>query len=239
MKREYEIPYIDNLKGDEEQVVIIAHGFGSSMQSPTAQMVLKELPKLGIGTIAFDFPAHGASKVDGDVLSVKNCVEDLGAVEDYVRQKCPKAKINYFGSSFGAYITLLYLSAHPEKDGKAFLRSAAVNMHVIFENPTEAEAFAMAQQGHLIINYGTPLKLTAKFVEDLKKHDLFEEFKAGASDVMMIHGAEDETIDYKKAVEFSQKFDIPLITVEGGDHRLSAEGMPEAVVMTAIDFFLS
>ena len=239
MKREYEIPYIENLKGDEELVVIIAHGFGSSMQSPTAQMVLKELPKLGIGTIAFDFPAHGASQVDGDVLSVKNCVEDLGTVEDYVRQKCPKAKINYFGSSFGAYITLLYLSSHPEKDGKAFLRSAAVNMHVIFENPTEAEAFAMAQQGHLIINYGTPLKLTAKFVEDLKEHDLFKEYKAGESDVMMIHGAEDETIDYKKAVEFSQKFDIPLITVEGGDHRLSAEGMPEAVVMTAIDFFLS
>lgn len=239
MKREYEIPYIENLKGDEEQVVIIAHGFGSSMQSPTAQMVLNELPKLGIGTIAFDFPAHGASQVDGDVLSVANCIADLGAVEEYVREKCPKAKINYFGSSFGAYITLLYLSSHPEKDGKAFLRSAAVNMHVIFENPTEAEAFAMAQQGHLIINYGTPLKLTAKFVEDLKEHDLFELYKPGDASVMMIHGAQDETIDYQKAVEFAQKFDITLITVEGGDHRLSAEGMPEAVVMTAIDFYLN
>ena len=238
MKREYDIPYIENLRGDEEQVVIIAHGFGSSMQSPTAQMVLNELPKAGIGTIAFDFPAHGASSVDGDLLSVSNCIADIGTVEEYVRSKCPRAKINYFGSSFGAYITLLYLSQHLEKDGKAFLRSAAVNMHVIFENPTEAEAFAMAQQGHLIINYGTPLKLTQKFVEDLKEHDLFELYKPGASNVMMIHGSDDETIDYNKALAFAQKFDIPLITVQGGDHRLSADGMPEDVVKRAIDFYL-
>ena len=76
MRREYEIPYIENLRGDEEQVVIIAHGFGSSMQSPTAQMVLENLPKVGIGAIAFDFPAHGASLVDGDTLSVANCIAD-------------------------------------------------------------------------------------------------------------------------------------------------------------------
>lgn len=239
MIREYEIPYIENLKGDEKQVVIIAHGFGSSMQSPTAQMVLENLPMVGIGTIAFDFPAHGASSVDGDMLSVDNCIEDLGAVEEYVRAKCPQAEISYFGSSFGAYITLLYLTKHPEKKGKAFLRSAAVNMHVVFDNPTEAEAFVMAQQGHLIINYGTPLKLTNKFVEDLKEHDLFELYKPGSAKIMMIHGAQDETIDYEKAVEFAEKFDITLITVEGGDHRLSQDGMPEAVVMTAIDFYLN
>ena len=239
MKREYDIPYIENLRGDEDQVVIIAHGFGSSMQSPTAQMVLEALPKVGIGTIAFDFPAHGASGVDGDVLSVENCIKDLEAVEEYVREKCPNAKVSYFGSSFGAYITLLYLSAHPDKDGKAFLRSAAVNMHVVFENPTEAESFALAQQGHLIINYGTPLKLTAKFIDDLKSHDLFQLYRPGLAEVMMIHGDCDETIDYDKAMAFANKFDISLITVEGGDHRLSADGMPEAVVMTAIDFYMN
>ncbi|MBR5517174.1 MAG: alpha/beta fold hydrolase [Firmicutes bacterium] len=239
MKRDYEIPYIENLNGDEEQVVIIAHGFGSSMQSPTAQMALENLPKIGIGTIAFDFPAHGASPVNGDVLSVDNCIADLEAVEAYVREKCPKAEVSYFGSSFGAYITLLYLARNPQKKGKAFLRSAAVNMHVVFENPTEAEAFAMAQQGHLIINYGTPLKLTSKFVEDLKAHDLFELYKPGEAEVMMIHGACDETIEYEKAVSFAEKFDITIITVEGGDHRLSQDGMPEAVIMMAMDFYMN
>jgi len=237
MKREYEIPYLENLKGDESQVVIIAHGFGSSMQSPTAQMVFTELPKAGIGTIAFDFPAHGASIVDGDFLSVENCIKDLEAVENYVSAKCPDAQVSYFGSSFGAYITLLYLSQHPEKKGKAFLRSAAVNMHVIFENPIEAESFAMAQQGHLIINYGTPLKLTAKFVDDLREHDLFELYKPGGAQVKMIHGDSDETIEYSKAKAFSEKFNIPLITVEDGDHRLSKEGMPEKVVRKATEFY--
>ena len=206
MKRDYEIPYIENLTGDEKQVVIVAHGFDSSMKGPTAQMVLENLPKVGIGAIAFDFPAHGESPVEREFLSVENCIKDLEAVENYVREKCPQAEICYFGSSFGAYITMLYLSRYPEKSGKAFLRSAAVNMHTLFKNPTG-------------------------------DHNLFELYRPGNSKAMMIHGTCDEDIDYEVAKAFSEKFDIPLITVEGGDHRLSKEGMPEAVIMMAIEFY--
>ncbi len=236
MKRAYEIPYIEKIKGDEKQVVIITHGFGSSMQSPTAQMMLEALAENGIGAIAFDFPGHGASKVSGDELSVANCIADLDYVRQYALSKCPDAKIGYFGSSFGAYITLHYLSQNPQ-EAKAFLRSAAVNMHVIFDNPTEAEKFAMAQQGHLIINYAAPLKLTSEFLNDLKDHDLFEIYKQTCADITMIHGTSDEDIDYDVAKSFAAKFNIPLITVEGGDHRLSQEGMPEMVIAKAIEFF--
>ena len=48
MKENNGIPYIANIKGDEKQVVIILHGFDSSKDSPTAKMMLEELPKVGI-----------------------------------------------------------------------------------------------------------------------------------------------------------------------------------------------
>ena len=54
----------------------------------------------------------------------------------------------------------------------------------------------------------------------------------------MIHGDSDETISYDRVVEFTEKFNIPLSTVSGGDHRLSIEGAPERVLKEAVEFFL-
>ena len=58
-------------------VCLITHGFGSSKDSPTAQLLAGELPRHGIGTLALDLPAHGDSPVDGDALSIRHCLDDL------------------------------------------------------------------------------------------------------------------------------------------------------------------
>ena len=76
----YDIPYRME-KGSGDKVVIVAHGFASSKESPTVEMLAKELPEKGIGVAALDFPAHGESPVDGEFLTVKNCVRDLGDME--------------------------------------------------------------------------------------------------------------------------------------------------------------
>ena len=53
----YDIPYRME-KGSGDKVVIVAHGFASSKESPTVEMLAKELPEKGIGVAALDFPAH-------------------------------------------------------------------------------------------------------------------------------------------------------------------------------------
>ncbi|NLD18745.1 MAG: alpha/beta hydrolase [Clostridiales bacterium] len=95
----YNIHYEDALNGNPDKVVIVVHGFASSTKSPTSLMLMKNLAKEGIGVIAFDFPAHGESHVDGDMLRIGNCLEDLRAVEKYAKDRCPGAEIYYFGSS--------------------------------------------------------------------------------------------------------------------------------------------
>jgi hypothetical protein len=49
-------------------------------------------------------------------------------MEQIAAEKAPEAEICYFSSSFGAYITLIYLTTREHRGKKAFLRSAAVNM---------------------------------------------------------------------------------------------------------------
>lgn len=234
----YDIMFTAETDMDSRTIVVIAHGFGSSKESPTAQMLMRELPKHGIGAIAFDFPAHGDSPVDGEFLRIENCIEDLASVEQMVRKENPDAEIIYFGSSFGAYITLNYISEYRLRGAKAFLRSAAVNMPDLFRNPTEEEKKSLEDKGFVILDYdnGRPLKITEEFITDLWEHDLFENFSMGNARIRMIHGTGDETIDYVRAREFSQKYSVDMITVDNGDHRLSIPGAPERVLQEALEF---
>ena len=48
-----EIP--DHPKG----IAIAVHGFTSSKESSTVQLLLRRLPEAGIGVIGIDLPAHG------------------------------------------------------------------------------------------------------------------------------------------------------------------------------------
>ena len=82
-----------------------------------------------------------------------------------------------------------------------------------------------------------PIKITRGLVESLKANDIREDFRPDGLRLMMIHGSADEDIDYSEARAFAEKYDVLLITVEGGDHRLSIPGAPEKVLEEALRFF--
>jgi len=236
----YNIPYTSSIEGNEKKIVIVIHGFGSSKESPTAQMMLTGLPAYGIGAVAFDFPAHGESPVDGDAMSVDGCIDDLKSIETMVRTEYPDSEVYYFGSSFGAYIALNHITKNDVKGTRLFCRSGAVNMPDIFKSPDKEQKEYFENYGYIMLDYdpGRPLKVTSEFVSELMENDLFDIFKKTDVLIKMIHGDSDETISYDRVVEFTDKFNIPLITVKGGDHRLSIEGAPERVLKEAIEFFL-
>jgi hypothetical protein len=239
-KNGYKIPCVSAIGGQEKMVCIISHGFGSSKESVTAVMLLESLPKAGIGAIAFDFPAHGSSPVDGDQLRIETCLQDLADVEAYVHAAAPQAEVVYFSSSFGAYLNLQYLSGGRGTGEKSFLRSAAVNMPQLFLNPTKEEQDQLDQAGYLMLEgYTRPIKLTAAFLQDLASHDLFQCNRVGGDKICMIHGEADETILIQHARRFACQFHIPLTVVPGGDHSLSVPGAPEQVLALALRFFQS
>jgi alpha-beta hydrolase superfamily lysophospholipase len=185
-----------------ETFVIITHGFGSSKESMTAQMMLQDLPPAGFGAIAYDLPAHGKAEALRTELTIGNCLESLNAVRAYIEERFIKAKnaeqpadaeqpageksndgasaapveVAYFSSSFGAYLTLLSFSKE-RKRCKAFLRSAAVNMPELFVNdPDPSVLKELEEQGYYIIKYAgpAPVRITKQFFDELKENDLFE-----------------------------------------------------------------
>jgi len=236
----YDIPCVNNLIGSENRIVIISHGFGSSKESPTAQAVSAALSERGIGTVSFDFPAHGDSPVDGGMLRIASCLDDLAAVEAHVRELNPEAEIAYFSSSFGAYINLIYLAIRGHAGRKSFLRCAAVDMPgIVRRGMTQEHRAALDAQGFVILDEGyvRPLKLTREFLADLNAHDVFKRCRPGMAELAMVHGAADETAPVGDARRFAKLSGAVLTEIEGADHRFLIPGGMERVLNAAVGFF--
>ncbi|NBI61958.1 alpha/beta fold hydrolase [Clostridiales bacterium] len=238
-KNGYKIPCGYGATGREERAVLIMHGFGSSKDGFTAAMLTEELPKKGIAALAFDFPAHGKSPVDGDFFTLENCLADMASAEEALKRLVPKGKIGYFGSSFGAYMTLLYLASGKAGGKKAFLRSAAVEMPELLANRTAAGKKLLEQQGYIMEEEdGTqPLKLTQRLFDGLDANNVFEAYQPGTAELHMVHGTEDEAASFEAARRFADLKGAGFTILEGGDHQLSRPGMPEQVLALAVKFF--
>ena len=231
-----------------EGIVIAVHGISSSKESSTVRMLLERLPAAGFGVIGIDLPGHGTAESAKEILRISGAIDSIEAAEKYALQEYPGHEIYYFASSFGAYLTGLYISTRKHAGRKAFWRSAAVNMPDLFhkENPTEEEKQQLRdleEKGWFdtAIDQLSPVRITIDMYRDLEKNNLFEIFDAdrfGKNQVFMAHGREDAVIDPAKAEQFATRFQIPLMWFDGEGHSLGGKrSTPLRVADTAVSFY--
>lgn len=241
---------VEEIPGCPERIVIAVHGFTSSKESPTVQLLLKRMPEAGIGVIGIDLPSHGVEDSYEEELRLKACLDSIEAAENYAVREYPDAKICYFGSSFGAYTTALYISTRQHKGRRAFFRSAAVNMPSLFikDSLTEEDEELrreLEEKGYFMQGFslGRPVKITQTFIDDLGENNLFDKFdpgRFGPHKIAMAHGAEDPVIDPDAAARFARQFGIEETVFDGEGHSLCNDpGTPDKVVDLAIELFNS
>ncbi len=236
-----EIP--DNPRG----IVIAIHGFSSSKECSTYQMLFRRMPPAGYGVVGIDLPGHGFEESFQEELRIEGALNSIEAAEHYAAANYPGVKICYFASSFGAFLTGLYISSRPHTGRKAFFRSAAVNMPDLFvkKQPTtedQQRLQELEEKGYFEANVETtkPVRITKGMYHDLETTDLFKMFHLklyGENEVMMAHGAEDSVIDPNAARAFAKKFGIPIRFFENEGHSLT--GAAEQVADMAIEFYLT
>jgi hypothetical protein len=227
----------------EKTVVLVSHGFGSSKASPMVQALSAHLQPMGVGVVSFDFPAHGDSPAGEEALRVPNCLADLGAVEEWIRAQMPGMTVHYFGSSFGAYITLLYLAARKERGDlpKAFLRSSAVTMPKLVESWVDEKAKEdLDTQGYFVpdYDYQREMRIIPAFLADLKANDVFARCRKGMARLQMVHGAKDDVAPAADARRFAQTFGAGFLELPQGEHPLMGPGELDTVLAAASEFFL-
>lgn len=243
------IPCLSEVPERPKAVAIMIHGFTSNKNCATAQLLFRRFPGRGIGVVTYDQPAHGNQEAREEQLRIKNCKESLECVEDYVSEHYPEAEIFYFASSFGAYVTGLYVSTRKHRGKKAFFRSAAVIMPELILGPEGAEPDCQVmaeldEKGYIEpdLGLGDRIKIPRGFLEDLQENNLFEIFdnvKYGKTDVELVHGGDDVVVPVRAAESFAEKFGFDITVMKGENHSICAEpASPDKVADLALDFYL-
>jgi pimeloyl-ACP methyl ester carboxylesterase len=241
------IPLLERFTGDEELIILICHGLGSSKGSPTAQRIDTAALQNGFGSCRFDFSGHGDHPSVGRPFSVAACLADLATVDAYIKEKAPQSEVAIFASSFGAFMTLLYLSQitlNGEANKplrRACLRCAAVSLPTLFLEKTPPEQREeLRQPGFFMLDYGYvhPLMMTKKFYDELEAIDLFRLYRPGTAELFMIHGEADEIAPYENARRFAAYADAGLLTLPGCGHAFDHPGEMEQMTAASMDFFI-
>ena len=217
--------------------VICLHGFGGDKESSAIKCLAQAITDNGGAVVAFDFASHGKSEADEKYLTVENCVSDAKAVYAYAKNKY--SKVDFFATSFGAYILINMLKSADFKGIKAIFRSPAVKMENTFLSPicnlTSAE---LKKQGVVECGFERKMRLGYDFWEDLKEHSIFDaEFENNA---LMIYGDRDDVVSVEDMKAFAHSRDnIKVKVIEGADHRYKGNGQLEKAIEAAVEFLIS
>ena len=222
------------------QIVIFCHGFGGSMEGRTVSSLCPLLTEKGVGVIAFDWCGHGMSVMSGEYFTVRNCLRDLDSVYCYAEEKYPFCALSLAGTSFGAYMALLYNSVFMRSVPRLAARCCALDMKDIFEGKLVAgELRRLSDYGSIVIDGERPLTITEQYHQELIKYDIHSEFRRQRTQYLFVHGTADELAPYYAVREFCEEHDLPLESIEGADHFMSDDNKLAICNNALLKFFIS
>ena len=218
-------------EGDATGFIVAVHGFGGDKESSAISLLAERMTTKGYAVIAFDFPAHGASKAD-DYFCAANCRLDLANVYKYACELYPEAENKaVFATSFGGYTTLLSLDTLPE-DVKIVLRAPAVDMRATFEMQVPDGIDTLRKKGSAVMGFERKLNVPYSFYTELCENDISHTDLQ--REMLIIHGDKDADVLPEYINRFCEANPrAKLEVIKGADHRFKGEGELEKVVELA------
>jgi pimeloyl-ACP methyl ester carboxylesterase len=198
------------LPGEGPEIVFLC-GLRSDMRGTKASRLAELAREHGWSYTRFDYRGHGASSGRFEEGTIGDWHEDTLLVLDRVVQ----GPFLLVGSSMGGWQALLAGLARPERLAGMVLVA-----------PAERQALEREGVVFLPSEYGEPLPLTRRFVEESAAHELLDRDLPIACPVHILHGRRDRDVPLSLSLALIERLvraKVTLEVVEDGDHRLSRE----------------
>lgn len=222
-----------------ENVVLILHGFGSSKDLKSNTKFGERLISKynGYAALAFDFPCHGNDA--RKKLSVEECLTYLQLVIHYAKNTLNAKNIYAYGTSFGGYLTLKYISEQGNPFLKIALRAPAIQIyHSLMNRLSEEERKKLAKGREILWGFDRQMKISQTFFNELAKSDITQnDYLDYADQILILHGTADEMVALHTSQQFADKNVIELIPIEGADHAFSNPQLMDITIGKIVDFF--
>jgi pimeloyl-ACP methyl ester carboxylesterase len=204
--------------------VVFLGGFGSDMTGTKATALEQATVARGGAYLRLDYRGHGQSEgrfIDG---TIGDWFADALAVFDAVTTG-PQIVV---GSSMGGWMALLLARARPDRV-KAIVGIAAApdfTTRLMSEELTDAQRETLLRDKVLYrpSEYGDPMPITLKLVEDGNRHLLLDKPVPFTGPVRLLHGQRDPDVPWRIALQVAERMesdDLRVVLVKDGDHRLS------------------
>lgn len=204
--------------------VVFLGGFGSDMTGTKATALEQATAARGGAYLRLDYRGHGRSDgrfVDG---TIGDWFADALAVFDAVTTG-PQVVV---GSSMGGWMALLLARARPDRVKAMVGIAAAPDFTIRLLNeeltPEQRETLLRDKILYRPSEYGDPMPITLKLVEDGNRNLLLDRPVPFTGPVRLLHGQRDPDVPWKIALKVAaamESDDVRVILIKDGDHRLS------------------
>jgi pimeloyl-ACP methyl ester carboxylesterase len=213
-----------HLTDGEGPMVVFLGGLRSDMTGTKAVHLEAWAQARGRAFLRFDYSGHGASSGRFEDGAIGDWAEDTEAMLTQVAAP-PFVLV---GSSMGGWQALLAARAAPERLAALVTVAAAPDftedgMWARFTEAQQAEV--MAGQTALPSEYGAPMIVTRRLIEEGRRHLVLREPLALPMPVRMLQGTEDADVPMDVALRLlahAEGPDMRLTLVKGADHRFSS-----------------
>ena len=213
-------------KETKNEVFIIAHGFGSSKEGRSTEIIARKLNENNYIAVSFDFPGHGESIEPIEKLTVDNCISYINDILEYVKNEFKNREVSILATSFAAFVTINKLIKEDKNQFKNIvLRCPAIDMKTIQLNMlAKGNAEKFNKEGNLEAGFEKKEELMKAFHEDLCENDILSRYNKKEK-ILILQGTEDDVAPIQDTYEFVEKDseNIKLILLEGVKHKMSNE----------------
>jgi len=208
--------------GDGPGVVFLG-GFASDMTGTKATHLEAWAQARGRAFLRFDYSGHGVSS--GDFAD--GCIGDWAADAEAVLDALTDGPQVLVGSSMGGWIALLLARARPDRvAGLVTIAAAPDFTDDLWAGLDDAGRARLAAEGAIALpsDYGAPLPVTRRMIEDGRARRVFDAPLPLPFPVRFLQGTADVEVGVAKALrllDHAAGGDMRLTLVKGADHRFS------------------
>jgi pimeloyl-ACP methyl ester carboxylesterase len=211
--------------------VVFLGGFASDMTGTKAVHLEAWAQAQGREFLRFDYSGHGASSGRFDA----GCIGDWAADARAVLEALTDGPRILVGSSMGGWIGLLLARALPDRVAGLVTIAAAPDfteeMWAAF-SPAQRRAVQVAGQVTLPSDYGAPLPVTGRMIEDGRNNLVLTTPLPLPFPVRFLQGTADAEVSVDTALALlahASGDDLRLTLVKGADHRFSSPACLAAI----------
>jgi pimeloyl-ACP methyl ester carboxylesterase len=216
----------DYLPGATPTVVFLP-GFASDMGGTKAMALQTLCAERGQAMLRLDYSGHGASGGNFNDGTIGIWTADAAAI---MAHAVPSGPIILAGSSMGGWIALLLARMLGPRIAAMLLIAPAPDFssELIEPNLTPDDRAALARDGAFSppSQYGPPVPITAKLIEDGRRHTVLSAPIPILCPVRILQGMADPDVPWRHSLKLTEKLqsqDVQLTLIKHGDHRLSRD----------------